>query len=136
MIAVRDALRAALLALVAVGPAMAVMAAPVVEVVPTSPRYMEPVYMHVLSDTGARHGYSASVSIDGSTIVVQFVAQPDSPACDYDVALGSFATGSYSVQVLGDVPGRHLTFVVASATDAAPMPDSYFVQAEASANVR
>ena len=112
------------------------IAAPVVEVVPAAPRTMEPVYVRMLSDAGTRHGYSASVSVDGSSIVVQFVEQPDSPAYDYDVALGNFAPGSYNVQVVGDVPGRQLRFNVAAPTDAIPVADSRFLPSAAPADFR
>jgi len=113
-----------------------VIAAPVVEVVPAAPRTMEPVYVRMLSDAGTRHGYSASVSIDGSTIVVHFVEQPDSPAYDYDVSLGNFGPGTYNVQVVGDIPGRQLRFNVAAQTDAVPVADPPFLPSAAPADFR
>jgi hypothetical protein len=110
--------------------------APVVEVVPAAPRSMEPVYVRMLADAATRHGYSASVSVDGSSIVVQFVEQPDSPAYDYDVSLGNFAPGSYNVQVVGDIPGRQLQFNVATQTDAVPATDSPLLLPAAPADLR
>ena len=112
------------------------VAAPVLEVVPAAPRSMEPVYVRMLTDAATRHGYSTSVSVDGSSIVVQFVEQPDSPAYDYAVSLGNFAPGSYNVQVVGDIPSRQLQFNVATQTDAVPAADSPLLLPAAPADFR
>jgi len=83
-------------------------------VLPTAPRYMEPVYLRISPGafTG-KNGYGATASMSGNKITVQFYALPEIGQYDYDVELGRFPAGTYSVEVTGALTIPEVQFTVA-----------------------
>jgi len=86
-------------------------------VIPAAPRYMEPVYLRISPGalTGS-NGYGATASMAGNKITVQFYALPEIGQYDYDVELGRFPAGTYSVEVTGALTIAATQFTVSAAT--------------------
>src|SRR6266566_9826375 len=72
------------------------------QVLPVAPRYMEPVYARILPNpfSGAQP-FGAKVSMAGNVISVMVFVQVDLGVYDYDVELGRFPAGTYTVQFVG-----------------------------------
>jgi hypothetical protein len=75
---------------------------------------MEPVYLRISPGafTG-KNGYGATASMSGNKITVQFYALPEIGQYDYDVELGRFPAGTYSIEVTGALLIPELQFTVA-----------------------
>jgi hypothetical protein len=91
-------------------------AAATLEIIPASPRYQEPVYarfnLGLYSCT-----YGAQVAMSGTSITITPNVQIDLCGWPYDVELGRFPTGNYTVQ---------LGTVVAQFTVGPPMPQTSY----------
>ena len=71
-----------------------------VEVIPANPRYLEPVYVRITPpELSSRNTYASQVSVRDGVIHVNYVALPEIGAYSYDVLLGRFPTGSYTVSI-------------------------------------
>jgi hypothetical protein len=71
-----------------------------VTILPASPQYMEPVYVRVSPDPGARELiYGAQASMSGNVITVDLQKRSDCCEYYYDVMLGRFPAGTYKVVV-------------------------------------
>lgn len=95
------------------GPAAA---APItVSVMPASPRYMEPVYVRITPDfaTGLNI-YGAQVSMNGTAISVRYQSLIEVGPYYYDVMLGRFPQGTYTVTVAGPAGPVETGFTVAA----------------------
>ena len=76
------------------------VAAQTLSILPASPQYMEPVYVRITPERGAREViYGAQASMSGNVITVD--VQKRSECCEYyyDVMLGRFPAGTYKVVV-------------------------------------
>ncbi|MEP6941846.1 MAG: hypothetical protein ABI981_02855 [Betaproteobacteria bacterium] len=84
-------------------------------VIPAVPRYMEPVYLRISPGAfSGRNGYGATASMSGNKITVRFFAVIDIGQYDYDVELGRFPAGTYSVEVTGALTIPQVEFTVAA----------------------
>lgn len=75
------------------------------EIIPAAPRYQEPVFARI--KPWYRCIYGAEVAMSGATITIRDVSLVDICYYPYDVELGRFPTGSYTVQWL--TAGQPLT---------------------------
>ena len=77
-----------------------VASAQTLAIIPASPQYMEPVYLRVSPEPGARDLiYGAQASMSGNVITVDLQTRHD--CCEYysDVMLGRFPAGTFKVVV-------------------------------------
>ena len=85
-------------------------------ILPASPQYMEPVYVRITPERGARELiYGAQASMSGNVITVE--VQKRSECCEYyyDVMLGRFPAGTYKVVVpAGDGKTATVDFTVSA----------------------
>ncbi len=93
-----------------------------VEIIPASPRFLEPVYARI-KENESPYGciYAAQVSMDGTVISVRYQRLIDLCGYDYDVELGRFPAGTYTVAVQGQAPVQ-FTVGASSSTPTAPYP--------------
>jgi len=95
----------------------AVQAQPNVQIIPDAPRYQEPVYVRITPQPFAPGNiFGASVSMNGTNIDVAYREFPEIGGnYPFDVELGRFPAGAYSVSVHSEIPGLAATaqFVVA-----------------------
>jgi hypothetical protein len=69
-------------------------------ILPASPQYMEPVYVRISPERGARELiYGAQASMSGNVITVDVQKRSDCCEYYYDVMLGRFPAGTYKVVV-------------------------------------
>lgn len=91
-----------------------------VEIIPAAPRYLEPVYARIRNDNSPYACiYAAQVSMNGTVITVRYQRIVDICGYDYDVELGRFPTGTYSVSVQDRAP---VQFTVGAAPSSPNVP--------------
>lgn len=87
-----------------------------VSVIPGSPRYLEPVYVRLTPDVfSGENIFAAQVSMNGTDITVQYQAILEIGQYYYDVELGRFPAGTYTVQVQSRSGPLSAQFTVAPA---------------------
>jgi hypothetical protein len=75
-------------------------AAVTLTIIPAAPRYLEPVVLRLTpADFSGENIYGAQVSMEGTSILVQYQSLPELGQYYYDVMLGRLPSGSYSVRV-------------------------------------
>ncbi|CAN5456957.1 hypothetical protein BH11PSE11_BH11PSE11_03260 [soil metagenome] len=74
-----------------------------IQIIPEAPRYLEPVYARIREDDSGFYSciYGAQVTMVGTTITVRYQRIIELCNYDYDVELGRFPAGSYSVTLQG-----------------------------------
>jgi len=99
------------------------------QILPAAPRYMEPVYARILPNPfSGDHPFGAKVSMAGNVISVLLFSDVDLGVYDYDVELGRFPAGTYTVQFAGfGVDARDAQFTVADAPR--PPPPNFMMPA-------
>lgn len=74
------------------------------QIIPAAPRYLEPVYARI-QEPGSPFSYSciyaAQVTMEGTVINVRYQRNIDLCDWDYDVELGRFPAGTYTVNLQG-----------------------------------
>ena len=84
----------------AVGLFWSAVTALTVTVIPAAPRYLEPVYARLTPETfSGENIYGGQASMNGTNITVEYQALPEIGQYYYDVELGRFPAGTYTVQV-------------------------------------
>ena len=94
------------------------------EILPAAPRFLEPVYVRIHPDSFAQNPFGATVSMAGNKITVRYFSFPDIGSYTYDVELGRFPAGSYSVEVIGVSGPATTQFDVADAERSPQYPGS------------
>jgi hypothetical protein len=86
-------------------------------IIPSQPRYMEPVYVRIIAGDPANHIQNAEVTMSGSGIQVICEVVRDLPgSLPFDVMLGRFPAGTYSVAVnAGNPAASTIQFTVSAA---------------------
>ena len=79
----------------------ALIAQATLEIIPAAPRYLEPVYVRIQSHQFYDYPYGAKVSMAGNKITVVYYSYPELGSYPFDVELGRFPAGTYSVEVTG-----------------------------------
>lgn len=74
-----------------------------VQIIPVAPRYHEPVYVRI-KPTISECIYAAQVTMVGTVISVQYQRFIELCGYDYDVELGRFPAGTYTVNVQNQAP--------------------------------
>jgi hypothetical protein len=98
-------------------------AATTVQIIPSNPRYLEPVYARVNAGPFVPALiYGAQATMSGNSITVMYQANPDIGVYDYDVELGRFPAGTYTVQVQGTGGLAMTQFTVGPASKSAAFP--------------
>lgn len=73
-----------------------------VQIIPATPRYMEPVYARI-HEPGSPFSYSciygAQVTMEGTVLTVRYQRMIELCDYDYDIELGRFPAGNYTVNV-------------------------------------
>jgi hypothetical protein len=100
----------------------ALMAQMTLEIIPAAPRYLEPVYVRINSHQFYGNPYGAKVSMTGNKITVVYFSYPEITSYYYDVELGHFPAGTYSVEVMGTDGSASTQFSVADAPGASFYP--------------
>jgi hypothetical protein len=100
----------------------ALMAQSTLEILPAAPRFLEPVYVRIHPNVFNGNPYGAKVSMAGNKINVTYFSYPDIGSYDYDVELGRFPAGTYSVEVTGVGGSASAQFNVADAASPSPYP--------------
>jgi len=74
-----------------------------VQIIPAAPRYQEPVYVRI--DKGVSTCfYAAQVSMEGAVLSVKYQRMSEICGYKYDVELGRFPAGTYTVNVQDEAP--------------------------------
>ena len=103
--------------------------APSIQVIPSAPRYLEPVYLRTNTGASAALIYGARVSMMTGSLVVDydwiiFLGPPPPNGWMFDASLGSFPAGTYTVNANTPVGRLTTQFTVASRS---PMQADLFV---------
>ena len=78
------------------------MAAQTIQIIPAAPRYLEPVYARIQqpgSPFGNSNIYAAQVTMEGTVLTIRYQRDVDLGSYDYDVELGRFPAGTYTVNL-------------------------------------
>ncbi|MEQ1516550.1 MAG: hypothetical protein ABL931_08695 [Usitatibacteraceae bacterium] len=76
---------------------------PTIQIIPASPRYQEPVVVR-FKPSISECIFGSQVTMVGTTITVKYSYQPELCGGDYDIELGRFPAGTYTVTVEAPVP--------------------------------
>jgi hypothetical protein len=101
---------------------------PPIQVIPSAPRYLEPVYLRTNTGTSLANG--ARVSMVNGSLVVDFdwslfLGPPPQGGWTFDASLGSFPAGTYTVSA-NTSGGRLTTQFTVSPREAMPAPSVDF----------
>ena len=77
-----------------------------VQIIPAAPRYQEPVYARIKESSSSFYAciYAAQVTMEGNVLSVKYQRLIELCGYDYDVELGRFPAGTYTVKVQDQAP--------------------------------